>query len=475
MSESTVAIVGAGFSGTLLALHLLRHCPSPTQVVLIERSARFGGGQAYSTGNASHLLNVPAGRMSAFHDSPLDFLEWLRAQPPCSHGTGDATPGCFVSRRSYGAYVRDLLKRELRRPELGNRLTLVRGEATRLAGGAGPVELTLDRDRRLSAGIVVLAVGNLAPEPPHLADARFYDGPLYRPDPWAPDALEGLDPNAPVLLIGTGLTMVDMVVSLLDRGHQGRIHALSRRGLLPRRHASASNLAVEAPALPTRLVPLLRAIRQAARNAGPDAWQGVIDGLRPFTVDLWQVLSLEDRQRFLRHLRRWWDVHRHRMAPAVAERLDAARAGGQLEVHAGWLRKLVERPDGRAQATYLSRGNGRPEQLSAARVINCAGPSTDYARVRHPLVRSLLGDGLVRPDPLRLGLDVTGSCATLNREGAISRRLFAAGPITKGAFWEITAVPDIRRQCEALAMHVAALVRLNRAVATPSTLETERC
>ncbi len=474
MSESTVAIVGAGFSGTLLALHLLRHCPAPTQVVLIERSARFGGGQAYSTGNASHLLNVPAGRMSAFRDSPHDFLDWLRAQPPGRHGTAAATPGCFVSRRSYGAYVRDLLKRELRRPGLGNRLTLVRGEATRLTGGAGPLELTLDRGRRLRAGIVVLAVGNLAPEPPHLADPGFYDGPLYRPDPWAPGALDGLDPDAPVLLIGTGLTMVDVVVSLLDCGHRGPIHALSRRGLLPQRHASRPAAAVEPPALPTRLVPLLRAIRQAARQAGPHAWHGVIDGLRPFTVDLWQVLSPQDRQRFLRHLRRWWDVHRHRMAPAVAERLDAVRACGQLVVHAGWLRELVERPDGRAQATYLSRGDGRPERVLAARVINCAGPGADFERVRHPLVRSLLGDGLVRPDPLRLGLDVTGSCATRDREGAISRRLFAAGPITRGTFWEITAVPDIRRQCEALAMHVAALVRPDRPAAAPSAPEAGR-
>ena len=463
----TVAIVGAGFTGTLLALHLLRHCPPPTRVVLIERSARFGGGQAYSRGNASHLLNVPAGRMSAFHDRPLDFLEWLRAQPPGSHGTGPSTPGCFVSRRSYGAYVRDLLKRELRRPGLGNRLTLVRGEASALTAGADLLELTLDRDRSVRAAIVVLAVGNLAPEPPPLAEPGFYDGALYRPDPWAPGALDGLDPDAPVLLIGTGLTMVDMVVSLLDRGHRGTIHALSRRGLLPQRHASPPGAAVEPPALPTRLVPLLRAVRLAARRAGPQGWHGVIDGLRPFTVDLWQALSPQDRLRFLRHLRRWWDVHRHRMAPAVAGRVDEARAGGQLVVHAGWLRELVELDEGGAQATYLARGDGRPQQVRAARVINCAGPGADYERVRHPLLRSLLRDGLVRPDPLRLGLDVTGSCATLGRDGAISRRLFAAGPVTRGAFWEITAVPDIRRQCESLAMHVAALVRPGQSGAPP--------
>ncbi len=464
MSESTVAIVGAGFTGTLLALHLLRHCPPPTRVVLIERTARFGGGQAYSTGNASHLLNVPAGRMSAFHDSPLDFLDWLRAQPAGLQGDAPSTAGCFVSRSAYGAYVRDLLKRELRRDGPGNRLTLVRGEATGLAAGAGPLRLALDRGRTVEAGIVVLAVGNLPPEPPPLADPGFYDGPLYRPDPWAPEALGGLDPDAPLLLIGTGLTMVDTVVSLLDCGHRGPIHALSRRGLLPQRHGSAPGVAsgtvpVEAPALPTRLVPLLRSVRQAARRAGPQGWHGVIDGLRPFTVDLWHALPVEDRLRFLRHLRRWWDVHRHRMAPSVAERVAAAREAGQLRVHAGRLRALVALAGGEAEATYLARGDGRAERVLAARVINCAGPAADYGRVQHPLLRSLLRDGLVRPDALRLGLDVTGSCAVLDRGGAISRRLFAAGPATRGAFWEITAVPDIRRQCEALAMHIAALAR----------------
>jgi uncharacterized NAD(P)/FAD-binding protein YdhS len=97
--------------------------------------------------------------------------------------------------------------------------------------------------------------------------------------------------------------------------------------------------------------------------------------------------------------------------------------------------------------------------LEAARVVNCSGPGCDYDRIQHPLVRSLLADGQVRPDPLRLGLDVTGNCATRDRHGAISRRLFAVGPVTKGAFWEITAVPDTRDQCESLARHLATLVK----------------
>ena len=456
MHTPTIAIVGAGFSGTLLALQAVRHCPAPTRVVLIERHPRFGHGQAYATTNPSHLLNVPAGRMSAFPDRPLDFLHWLqeRTAPGCT----PPTPACFAPRRAYGAYIRHLLQAELRRPD--SRLELLRGDVLGLELAPGPV-LRLDRGRTLAAELAVLAVGNFPPEPPRLADPAFYDGPLYQGDPWAPDALAGLDPEAPVLLIGTSLTMVDAVISLLDQGHRGPVHAVSRHGLLPRRHLAGTPAAAPPgqPVLSTALPVLLRSVRRAAARAAAEDgnWQAVIDGLRPFTLDLWQGLSVQDRQRFLRHLRRWWEVHRHRMAGAVADRIEAAQASGQLAIHAGRLRSLTAH-DGGAQATIQPRGGAPLRTLPAARVVNCAGPCADYERIGHPLIRALLQDGAVRPDPLRLGLDVTGSCAVLDREGAISRHLFAVGPVTRGAFWEMTAVPDIRRQCESLALHLATLI-----------------
>jgi uncharacterized NAD(P)/FAD-binding protein YdhS len=458
MQRKMVAVIGAGFSGTLLALHLLRRCPPDVGVRLIERVPQFGRGPAYATGNPSHLLNVPAGRMSAFHDRPADFLEWLRAQP--ENGLcPDASPGTFAPRRLYGAYVRSLLNQELKRTD-DDRLELIRGDVQAIDRSAPRLSLVLDRDRRLDADLAVLAVGNFPPAPPPVADPWLYDTPLYKADPWAPDALADLSCEAPVLLIGTGLTMADVTISLLDHGHTGPIYAVSRRGLLPRRHAQGAAHAEQEPIpFPTLLVSLLRTLRRASAQAGeaPGAWQPVIDSLRPFTQDVWQTMSLDDRRRFLRHLRPWWEVHRHRLPPQAADRIDAARAAGQLRIHPGRLLGYARDPAG-AAATLRRRGSDRTETLRVARVVNCSGPLADYDRITHPLIRSLLSEGAARPDPLRLGLDVTGTCALLHRDGAISRRLFAVGPVTRGAFWEITAVPDIRRQCELVAQHLAALL-----------------
>jgi uncharacterized NAD(P)/FAD-binding protein YdhS len=457
-SVATFAIIGAGFSGTLLALHLLRRTPPPVRVVLIERQNRFAQGPAYATGNPSHLLNVPAGRMSAFHDRPGDFFEWLAKQPEAPAGL---TPGSFAPRRQFGAYIRQLLHEELKRPCNEGRLELVRGDVAAIEGEPhGPLSLSIGAERRIEADLAVLAIGNFPPEPPAIRTPEFYDTPLYRPDPWAADTLGGLDPDAPVLLIGTGLTMVDTVLSLVDAGHRGPIHALSRRGLTPRCHAPAAQPPRRpGAAIPDRLIDCLKMLRSEARRAVRDGstWQAALDELRPFGRDLWQNLDAEDRSRFLRHLRPWWDVHRHRLAPDVSARIDATRTAGQLRLHAGRIDGILASGD-RATVSYRPRGTQERREIEVARVVNCAGPACDFDRIPHPLVRRLLADGMVRPDTHRLGLDVTPSGALRDRSGAISRQLFAVGPVTRGAHWEITAVPDIRRQCELLAAQLAMLV-----------------
>jgi uncharacterized NAD(P)/FAD-binding protein YdhS len=293
-----------------------------------------------------------------------------------------------------------------------------------------------------------------------ITNPGFYDTPFYRPDPWAADALTGLDPDGSVLLLGTGLTTVDAVISLLDQGHRGPIHALSRRGLLPRRHAGVPMPAPEHEPFPTAVNALTRFLRREAARAiaGGSSWQPVIDELRPFMVDVWQAMPLQDRKRFLRHLRPWWDVHRHRMATPVADRIEAARVSGQLRIVVGRVRDYAVK-DNLVAVHYRPRRQNDLAELEVSRVINCSGPGADYDRIQDPLIRQLLEEGVVRPDPLRLGLDVTGNCALLNRQGSISRRLFAVGPVTKGTFWEMTAVPDIRRQTEKLAEYLAGLIK----------------
>jgi uncharacterized NAD(P)/FAD-binding protein YdhS len=458
---TAIAIVGAGFSGTLLAFHLLRRTPPSTQIHLIERNSRFGHGAAYSTGNPSHLLNVPAGRMSAFHDRPSHFIDWLRDQEPPPIDLPVPSESTFVPRRIFGAYIRNLLKQELRRPENADRLHLLHGDVLELNDEGDRQVLSLDRGRTVTVDMTVLAIGNFPPEAPPGVEHDFLDGNCYRADPWAPETLSNLSSTAPVLLIGTGLTTVDLVMSLLDQGHTGQIHALSRRGLLPRQHDMAAGTPPPIPrSLPTHLVTLTHYLRQRARSAKTTgcSWQPIVDELRPFTVDVWTAFSQEERQRFLRHLRPWWDVHRHRIAPAVAARIEQARASGQFQIHAGRLHSLSGCFEG-VTAAFRRRFTGEEASLTVQRVVNCSGPGCDYDRIPHPLVRNLLDSGLVRPDPLRLGLDVTGNCALKDGNGAISRRLFAIGPVTKGAFWEMTAVPDIRRQCEFLATYIATLIK----------------
>jgi uncharacterized NAD(P)/FAD-binding protein YdhS len=455
-NRPAIAVIGAGFSGTLLALHLLRRCPEAVRIHLIERRPRFGRGLAYSSGNLNHLLNVPTSRMSAFHDRPNDFLDWLQRERDADHA--ELAPNAFVSRKLFGDYVRHHLTRE-RRSDSADRFVLTRGEVVDLQVGRAGVMLRIDRQRQVGADIAVLAVGNFPPEPPPVAERSFYDSDGYRPDPWAPEALAGLASSDPVALIGTGLTMVDTTISLLDRGHTGRIHALSRRGLLPRRHAAAPSppAALMDRPLPASAAGLTRALREEIElsgQAGGD-WRAVIDGLRVATQDIWQAMPIAERGRFLRHLRPWWDVHRHRMPPAVADRIDLAIGRGQLTIGATRIRRM-QVVSGWARVTHQPRRSGKEESLSVRRVVNCSGPGCDYARIADPLIRNLLDRGDVRPDALRLGLDVSALCALRNRRGEIWQRLYAVGPVTRPAFWEVTSVPDIRRQCEALAAHLSA-------------------
>lgn len=447
MTTHSIAVIGGGASGTLLSLHLLHHAPPGTRIRLIERNAPAGCGLAYATGNPNHLLNVPAGKMSAFPDQPLHFLHWLQRQSSQMLDGVQPAERSFVPRRLYGAYLRHLLNSAMANPALEllhDSVVAVEGSVLRLGSGAA-----------VPADLVVLANGNDRPSP--LRDtAEQASSPHWRADPWAPDTFAALDPQATVLLIGTGLTMVDAVITLLDQGHSGPIHAVSRRGLLPRPHAAVAPSPQLQPPLRANLRELTRLVRAHATEAG-DAWRGVIDSLRPFTQDIWQALSVEDRRRFLRHLRPWWDVHRHRMPQAVAARIEAARASGQLRIHAGRIAQCD--PSRTGLAARLRLRNSTVATLQVARVVNCSGPCTDVARSSDPLLRGLLRDGLARPDSCRLSLDVAASGALRGRDGTVSKSLFALGPLTRGAFWEITAIPDIRRQCESLAVHLSHLLR----------------
>ncbi len=432
--RSTVAIVGAGFSGLLTALHLLRERDGP-RVLLIERGPAFGRGAAYSTTRQEHLLNVRAGNMSAFPEQPAHFVDWLARQGQAEEVT------TFVTRARYGGYLQAML-REAAEASAAGRLILEADDAVELRPEPRGWTVELGMGRNLRVDAAVLAVGNLPPHLPPGVDAETAMSHAYFGDPWSAD-FGALPEEGCVVMIGAGLTMVDLALRLASERPGLRLLALSRRGLPPRRHLGrgpAPEPFAPEPADTPRS--LLRRLREGAASSD---WRALVDGLRPHVQSVWRSWSLEERSRFLRHLRPWWDIHRHRLAPAVAAKLDHLTASGALTIAAG--RILSVRADGDAlQVAWTPRASRERRALTAVGVVNCTGPNGDLARVSDPLLSGLVAGGLIQADACRLGLDVGADGRLIGRDGAANLDLYAVGPITRGAFWEITSVPDIRVQ-----------------------------
>lgn len=429
--QTDIAIIGGGASGVLLALQLLRLAPAGCRVALIERNSDFGPGIAYSTHCPAHLLNTRAGDMSAWPDEPRHFSTWLGANSDCAGRD-------FVPRQVYGRYLRAVLADAER--DAGGRLHLVNAEAEAVTLDDSGVAIALGGSRTLRARRAVLATGH---RPPSTNLGACYG------DPWRGDLFDGLDAEASLLLIGTGLTMIDVIASLRERGHAGSIVAVSRRGLLPRRHAGGHGSATcdPEPLFGGELSARLARFRAMVRDGL--AWESLMQSLRPWNAALWQSLDEHQRQRFLRHLRPWWDVHRHRVPPEMAELVDALAGAGQLSIVAGRI-VAMENAATRPRITLARRGSGRQEIREFDRVIDCRGPRNDID-TDAPLLMQLAKEGLLRADPLGLGLDVDEGDAVLAADGSVSDRLFALGPPTRGRHWEITAIPDIRRRSATLA------------------------
>lgn len=435
--ELPVAIVGAGFSGTLLAVNLMR---LGVKVVLIERDERqIAKGIAFGTRQPEHLLNVRAANMSAFPDDLGHFLRWMgfSAKEEASR---------FVSRLAYGHYLRELLVNAM--AATPDRAQIHQGEAVAATFADDAIAVLLRGGRTVACRSLVLALGNFPPSPLPLLAGLSTD--TYFPDPWSSTATQGVDSLEHVVLLGSGLTASDVIVSLHGAGFSGRITALSRRGLQPRAHADVGPV-VSPPSRPeARGSWLLRQVRERAANVG---WRAAIDELRPHTQHLWRGHDEPAQRRFLRHLRPYWDVHRHRLAPSVAGQIDEFKQSGRLEFVAGKL--LGARPHGtRLLLDWRPRGEDETRTMMADRVINCTGPEGALARADHPLLRDLVRQGRLRADPHQLGLDVDRSGRAFDTAGMPQDRLFAVGPITKGEAWEIVAVPDIRRQVWDLARYL---------------------
>lgn len=447
----TIVIVGGGASGALVAVQLLR-AGAPVHVVVIERDARLACGVAYATERDAPLLNVPAAHMSALPDDPDHFVDWVRGHLSADPDTpAEVWAQTFAPRRLYGHYLQSLLDEAVLGAPAGTRFTRVTDEAVAVDTTDGALCLVLATGRSVVADACVLALGHFPPHDPPLGPAVLTSA-RYRGRSWTPDVLAGLDRSADVLLLGTGLAAMDLALELHERLHRGTVHLLSRTGLLPQAHCSARPLRrpIAFADAPTARA-LVRAVRhEVARAAAEgDDWRPVIDALRPLTQSLWERLALAERRRLLRHVRPYWEMARHRMAPQAAAIVASMMREGRLRVHTGSIVGAWDDASG-VRVLVEQRRSAVREYVSVARLINCTGPESEYRRFHDPLVASLREQGLVRVDALGLGLDVAPNGAVREDTGRPSARIFTLGPPCKGTRWETAAIPEIRAQAAVL-------------------------
>lgn len=438
MTRKHVVVIGAGFSGVAAAAAIARR--KAARVTLVGRDG-FGPGLAYSTRDKSHLLNVRASNMSAYADKPHDFADWLKSK------TG-AEPSAFTTRGRFGAYTEDVLKRAQRSAMFGAGLKRVRGEAVACHAGSGWWHVELDSGKSIEANAIVLALGNQ----PISQSGVFADAGITMLNPWDADKMRRIG-KGDVLLIGAGLTMIDAALSLAERPRTQTIYALSRRGQTPRTHLDPPRSPPATPIdLPPRLSQALHEFRREVRAMAErgEPWQLAVDRMRGSTPALWRALSIEDQRRFLRHLRVWWDVHRHRAAPEIFVRAEELQRSGKLRVLAGEV-SSAEKAGKQYEIFHRQRGSMVRHRLEVSAVINCTGSNMDLTRSTDPLIQQLLTEGLARAHPTGIGFDLDENARVIDARGQSQAGVYAIGPITQGAFWESTAVPEIRTQAAAIA------------------------
>ena len=407
-----ITITGGGAAGVLVAIHLTRTAAAPLHLTIVEPRERLAEGVAYSTRDSEHLLNVPAAGMSAYVEDPLHFVKWA-----------ECSPHDFIPRHRYADYLRSELQRLTHvNPHVA--VQHVRDSAHAIS--TSPLRVSTVGGHDVLADVVVLAVGNAAPIKPdwfsHVTSSLVLD------DPWAPGALEAIPDQSNVLCVGTGLTFVDVALSLTGRGC--RVTGVSRHGLLPHIHAAQSTL----PSVPTEF-DSPTAVSRWLRSQSD--WQAALTALRPHTQVIWQSFSAPQQASFLRHARRYWDVHRHRMSKHVADKLQHAIHTGLISVLRGDAQRVA------AQSAWDA-------------IILCTGPD-DAALINTAPLRSLTSQGHVRIGPHGKGIDtVPDSGCVRNRDGAAPLDIYAIGPLRQGTLWECTAIPEIRSEAQRLASRVLA-------------------
>ncbi len=445
-----LVIIGAGFSGAVTAIEFLKRAPEGAHLTIINRSGKMARGLAYGTNSPHHLLNVPAGNMSALVDQPDSFLAFCQRIDPDTHS------GSFVSRKIYGAYLSEMLSQAEAQSRV--KCSRITGEVLSIQPeGAGAV-IDVSTGERIVADHVVLAFGNFAPARP--SGLQQLDScSVYTEDPWSPLAQVSSDQAPRVLLVGSGLTAVDTLISLRQSHPAAKVTMVSRRGLLPTAHRDrmpppgfSTTICAELLATAPSISLYMRLVRREVARS-PAHWREVVAALRPITSELWERLPLDERKRFLRHVQPHWDVYRHRVAPQTFRIYQEAFSTSSVNSIAGRILSIAVE-EACVSVRIKIRGTGNIVEGQFNQVINCTGPCTDIGKITDPFISYLSNEAMISADALNLGIKVDKNYAVVNRSGKSMQWLSYVGPMLKAKLWEATAVPELRQHARALAIDV---------------------
>ncbi len=450
----TIAIIGGGFCGNMLAVHLMNNAKSPLNIVLINSGYPLSKGVAYSSYSHKHLLNVPAKSMSAFPDKPSHFIDWIKNHENYRVIDQTALPNTFLPRIIYGHYLKDIFDTAIRKKSEHVSISFVHDEAIDLELKDGRAHIYFSVSPEVVADKVILAIGNQTPAKPRLDDETFYNSRNYYGNPWVHEAVNNLDPEKEVFILGNGLTMVDVVLALKEKKHQGKIYSLSPQGfqILPHRFPQAYSGLMEELNPPYDLEKVVSLFLKHVKTLRKEGLGGeaVVDSLRPLTQNIWQSWKPEDKKRFLHHLRHLWGVARHRLPMDMHKIIQQFILDNKLEIIAGRLQSIVENENG-IRVSFKRRRDQKVYELNVSRVINCTGPLSDINKIDHPLVQNLISRKLIQADNIKLGIDAKANGNIINGDGTLSPHLYTIGSPLRGVLWESTAVPELRVQALNLA------------------------
>lgn len=447
----TITIIGGGASGALILINILKYFPdAPISIKWIERSGEFGTGTAYSTDKDYHLLNVPANVMGLFHDYANDFFEWL-LKKGYTYSEHD-----YVPRKIYGDYIKENLFAFLKRNE-NIYIELIQAEIIDIEKEVNHYILIQQNGKRIKSDVVLLCTGNFLPANPQLIDMEYTEHPSYFRNPWSNDIHQSIKRTDDILIIGTGLTMVDKMLDLYHQIHKGKIYAISRNGYLPfthypcSRHQKYPDYKEELlQATSTReLYTIIRYHIDKGIKSGID-WRVVVDTIRPALPEIWDNLPLKEKKTFFRRVGSIWTVVRHRIPVICADIIHLLKDKKQLSVLAGRLKEIKETENGFI-VSYLDKQERYRKEIVVQKIINCSGPQLNPKNTDSLLFKNLLNKEMICIDQLGLGFNALTDGKLLDKHNNVIPGLYTVGNGLKGVLFESTAIPEIRLQAYNLA------------------------